>query len=729
MGEFGLPPDGVAWGALVGALLWLYVAFEPNRRERVATTLQRHYRGVLWLLAISAALLSLLYVVHYLRGGPRIIDATAYLQQAKTFATGQLTQPAFEPSAATRGRFLYLDPHHNRLAVLFPPGYAAALSLGVLLRAPWVVGVLIAAALVASTAALTLRIYPRKDAALLAGLFSATTMVLRYHTADTMAHGLTALLVTTTLFGALRGGTSGGALAGLSLGWLLATRPVTFAALALVVAWYLVKQRVEARFALTLGVLMIPGCALWILYQWVSTGSITQPTQMAYYTVADGPPGCFRYGFGKGVGCLFEHGAYVESRLPNGYGPLQAAYVTLLRLRWHALDIHNFEPLAIATALALGKAFARRESKLLGLAILGVVLAYVPFYFDGSFPGGGARLLVDMLPLEHVLVAGWLINGTAARWFVPLSLAGFAFHGAFEHGKLRDRDGGRPMYEASALAKAGVESGLVFIDTDHGFLLGHDPAKHNPLREVVVLRHHGDAHDRDAWQRLGQPAAYSYGFDPTRANAQAYVSRLDPGALLARDRYEAESQWPALAVTQGWIRPVYPPNGCTSARRGLSLEPVATDARLSSALPLQRDPGPSSAQPSLSLTFQRDKDPKTDPRTGAQPSSASTSLRDRDLETGAHVQLSLYAAKGGLTRLGFGFVAREGGRQSVSIGIAEREIVVDRDAQTHECFEIDLGDIPLRQGEQPLIVATGPRGIVLDYWRVLEAAGAQGSTQ
>lgn len=86
------------------------------------------------------------------------------------------------------------------------------------------------------------------------------------------------------------------------------------------------------------------------------------------------------------------------------------------------------------------------------------------------------------------------------------------------------------------------------------------------------------------------------------------------------------------------------------------------------------------------------------------------------------MQLSLYAATGGLTRLGFGFVARQGGRQSVSLWIAEREMVVDRDAQTHECFEVELTDIPLQQGEQPLVVETGSRGIVLDYWRVVKPA-------
>jgi len=46
--------------------------------------------------------------------------------------------------------------------------------------------------------------------------------------------------------------------------------------------------------------------------------------------------------------------------------------------------------------------------------VLGVMLAYVPFYFDGSYPGGGARLFADVLPLEHVL-APWFSGVRASR--------------------------------------------------------------------------------------------------------------------------------------------------------------------------------------------------------------------------------------------------------------------------------------------------------------------------
>lgn len=659
MGQFGLPPDVVAWCAMAAALGMAAVALASEQRLRLARFAERHYRLTLCTLALAAAALSIGYVAYYLRGGPRIIDATAYYQQARTFAAGDLTLPLFEPTTATRGRFLYLEPNHNTLGVIFPPGYAACLSLGFLVRSPYAIGAAIAGLLVWASASLTLRLFQRKDAALLAGLFSVTTAALRYHTADTMSHGFAALLTTLAVLGSLSDGMAGGILAGLSLGWLLATRPVTFAVVVLACVGYRLLHARHANWFLPFAAALVPGCALWLLYQFATTGSFTHATQMAYYSVADGPAGCFRYGFGKGIGCVFEHGSYIEKRLPDGYGLGQAGFVTLLRLRWHSLDLHNLEPLALATLIALAKAVRQPNTRLLAVAILGVFLGYMPFYFDGNYPGGGARFFADVIVLEHVLVAGWLVNTRWSRWFLPLSLTGFAVHGSFEHLQLRNRDGGRPMFEPAVLSDAGVSRGLVFVGTDHGFLLGHDPSARDPHRELVVLRHHGDAHDRVLWESLGRPQAYRYEFDPTEREARAHVSRIESSELLGLVRYEAESQWPVLAIEQGWVRPVYPPNGCTSARRGLALEPALS---------------------------------------------------------GASAQLTLYSEQPGTAEIELGFVARKAGHQRIAVRIGQREVVVDRDAQAHECFEARLHDVTLGRGEQSFWVQTNDLGVVLDYW-------------
>jgi hypothetical protein len=687
VGKFGLPPDVVAWCALAMALLWLLAAV-PKASIRCRSFVERHYAPLLAGLCVLAALLSLGYVAYYLRGGPRIIDATAYWYQARVFASGHVSAPPIEPSSALRGRFLYFDPDHGSLAALFPPGYPALLSLGFLLGSPLAVGAVVAALLVWSTAALTLRLFRRRDAALLAGLFSATAAVLRYHTADTMSHGVSALLVTTAIYATLPkdaiqpklqsrpsaptaspvqrarpnlGILGSGLWAGITLGWLVATRPVTGAVLLLTCLGFRLFCRKQRAWIVACGLGLLPGLALWLGYQQATTGSFLVPTQVAYYAVADGPPGCFRYGFGKGIGCWFEHGSYVDKRLAHGFGLLESVYVTILRLRWHCLDVHNFEPLAVAVFVALAKAAKQRESRLLVVAILAVVVGYMPFYFDASYPGGGARLFVDVIALEHALVAGLLVQSSWPRWFVPLSLVGFAIHGAFEHLQLRNRDGGRPMFEPKVLAAAGVRHGVVFVDTDHGFLLGHDPLSRDANASVVVLRRHGDAHDRVAWQALGKPEAFRYEFNPMSAQATPRVAPIDQSELAGLTRFEAESQWPVLAVRKGWVRPVFPPNDCTSARRGLSFEPIGGSAV---------------------------------------------------------AELSLVAEHAGLHRLRLGLVAQRSGRQRVRLTIGDRHYDVAHDALAHQCTAALIENVELRRGEQGFTIETGDMGAIVDYWLV-----------
>lgn len=661
MGAFGLPPDAIAWCSLLAALVWLIATRKAEHRARFGLILQAQFPRIVAAIGLIAAVCSLGYVRYYLRGAPRIIDATAYYQQARSFAEGQFTLPLFEPTSALRGRFLYFDPIRHTLAVLFPPGYAAVLSLGFVLGSPFAVGAAIAAALVWSTAALTFQLYRRKDAAALAALFSLITVALRYHTADTMAHGLVALLVTAAVLGTLRRDLPSAGLAGFSLGWLLATRPATFGALCIVCGGYGLLDRRQFRWILVCALTLIPGALLWLLYQRNTTGAFLHPTQLAYYSVADGPPGCFRYGFGKGIGCLFEHGTYVEKRLTNGYGPLQALGVTMLRLRWHSLDVHNFEPLVLGVAVAAWRALRQRASRLLVLAALGVMLAYTPFYFDGDYPGGGARFFVDIIPLEHALCAGWLVTTRWTHAFVACSLLGFAIHGSFEHAKLRDRDGGRPMFEPSVLAAAGVERGLVFVDTDHGFFLGHNPRQNDAKLNPIVLRRHGDAHDRVVWERWGKPIAYHYELDPMQRVARPKLSVIAPDQLLALHRFEAEAQWPALSVEQGWVRPVYPSNDCSSARRGLALNPAGS---------------------------------------------------------GVRAELALYSEHSGPVGLRLGFVAQQSGLQHIVVQIGQRTHVIERDEQANACFEEKLEGTRLELGEQSLTIEAGAKGIVVDYWEV-----------
>lgn len=495
-GHFGYPPDAVAACAgTLAVVLWIGHRYADNLWQRVSGA--KAIAGI-GILAVIAALASFGYYYYYLRGGPRIIDATYYWLQAKTFASGHLTLPVIHPSAALRGRFLYYDPAHARLSVLFPPGYAALLSIGMLLKAPQMVGPLIAFCLVLVTAALARRVFEDSRVALAAALLSTVCAALRYHSADTLSHGWAAVLFATSVWGALGASRRDWIVSGLAAGWLLATRPVS--ALALMIVILLVLRTAAVRRWIPFFAALLPGVAAWLVYQRVTTGSWFYSTQLAYYAVSDGPAGCFRYGFGSGIGCHFEHGSYVAKRLAHGYGLKAALVVTGVRLRWHLLDVMNFEPLALLLLFAAKSAYRNRHARPLIWAPVLLLVAYAPFYFDGNFPGGGARLLADTMPIEHVLLSNWLVVGCQLIPAIAISLAGFALHGAFEHRQLQNREGGHPMFEPSALAKAGISHGLVFVDTDNGFALGHNPGRFDAVTSIVVARARDDAHDWLLWK-------------------------------------------------------------------------------------------------------------------------------------------------------------------------------------------------------------------------------------
>ena len=567
----GLPPDGVAWAALAVACSFV-VLFHRRSREALGATPKSKF--ALPALAAGAALLSAGYVSYYLRGGPRIIDATSYYLQARAIAHGYFAFPVEAPLGSFGGRFLLPSAPHS-LSVIFPPGYATVLAAGFLLRAPMLVGPVLAALIVLTTHALAREISGRSDVARVAAALSVLCAALRYHTADTMSHGLCALLLCASALSALRAKRWDALSSGLALGWLIATRPVT-GLVGVVLALALLERR-ASRWA-WFGAGLVPGIALLLLYQRSATGSFFASTQLAYYASADGPPGCFRYGFGRGIGCLYEHGEYVRARLANGYGFREALGVTLRRLAVHCIDIANAAPLALLCPLGAWFGRTDRRVRALFLACLGLMLAYSPFYFDGSYPGGGTRLFADLLPFEHVLLAIALVRLKWSAVALPLSLAGFAVHASFAHRALAEREGGRPMFESDVLRRAGVSHGLVFVDTDHGFNLGHDPGQLDAHTSVVVARYEHDAHDWLLWNRLGRPPSFHYSYD---AGASLSHGELTPHlpAVGAALRFEAEAEWPPLAVSGGWVRPDFVP--CASNGRGLSLHPTSPSANAS----------------------------------------------------------------------------------------------------------------------------------------------------
>jgi hypothetical protein len=126
------------------------------------------------------------------------------------------------------------------------------------------------------------------------------------------------------------------------------------------------------------------------------------------------------------------------------------------------------------------------------------------------------------------------------------------------------------MFDPGAVARAGVSRGLVFVDTDHGFNLGFDPAP----EDVAVLRYRGDAIDRMAWEARGRPPAYRYRFAIPDGGGLASISitplvfdAVPPGEA----RIEGESLWPPRDQRGAFALPEHAGGTCASGGRLLAV--------------------------------------------------------------------------------------------------------------------------------------------------------------
>lgn len=570
-----LPDSPFAWGCLLLGVAFLVPALRGTVTRWLTHASQRAYAVTL---LCTALLLNLAYVHFYLRGGPRIIDATAYWLQAHVFASGSYTFAAPGPLHAFGGRFLVVTPS-GELSVLFPPGFAAVLAFGVRLGVPMLVNPVLGALCALLTYALG-RAWWDERIGRLAGVLSALCAALRYHSADTMSHVWCACLVLTLLLAVTAPGSppkrgwTMPLVAGLCAGWLFATRPLTglvFGGLGLV-AGLVVRPRQGAHLWRTVGAYALgcaPGLCLWFTYQWVTTGSMFISTQSVYYARSDWPSDCFGLGFGANVGCRFEHGDFLARYQPHGYGLREALAVCGRRLWSHLRDVANLPWLPLVSVVTLGGFTRSRPVAVTWTLWVAHIAAYALFYYDGNYPGGGARLYAELLPLQHLLLAVALASFGAEWMAVPLAAIGFSVWSATQHRALSEREGGRPMYEPAVLEARGITNALVFVNTDHGFDLGFVP-RTSAASSPIVARGRGDAFDYTTWVNLGKPEAYRYTFDPYRADSLPALTRFTPEP---NSTFLGSSLWPPVTSDFGSVSPEFA-HACGTP--GISLHPTTS---------------------------------------------------------------------------------------------------------------------------------------------------------
>jgi hypothetical protein len=614
---WGRPPDRPAQVALGVAVLLLAAAVSPGGPARVATFVEAwgvadiaRKRRFVVVTAFAAAFLSLGYLSFYLRGGPRSPEAAAYWMQGRILSHGALHWTLPDPTASFRAPlFRFTAP--NRLAGALAPGFPLLLSLGFLLGAPMIVGPLLAAALVVGTwllgheVAWTSGEPPAQAEGLArtaAGL-SVVSVALRFQTSEALPHSAAALAVTMALVGAMRARRTGDArwfaAAGASVGAGCAAAPWSSVAIGVVVLAMIVRADRPARTALWAVLSFLPGALFLLAAQRAATGHA--------FVAA------------KGVAqsaMTFSFPATARAALVAfGRASLHGA-------RQHLADVANFEPIALAPlALVFGK--GRTRAAVLPAVVIAAAIAvhalqvasHTPVAIEGVARWARSGILVEVLPIEHALVALALARvfpaaiGRAALALFSLALGGFAVHVAYDHEKIANSGNGRPHYEPDVPRDVGITHGLLLFDDDDGYELAADPdaiASHG----IEAARSRGDDHDRLLFDILGHPPAHRYVVPKT---GTATLPTFTPGNADSW-RFEAEAD-------------LNPPGGSIvdAVGCGTDARAVAVDAEGAASIELPI------------------------PRGAAPPERRTWQIAPRVLDRGGHgsATLELFAAVGG----------------------------------------------------------------------------------
>jgi len=319
---------------------------------------------------------------------PISVDELVQLVQARIFATGRLWQPASaEPEFYS---VLNMVDANGRYYSQFPPGGPAMLAIGVLLRAPWLVGPVCGAVSVAAFWAYVRVVEPRRQVAVGALLLFAFAPFAAFMSGSHMNHVPTLMWLLIGMAAMARVMTSpkpapGYALVnGLALGCAATIRPVDALAFALPAGvWYLVnslgdRARWRDAIASAAGV-AIPLCAM----MWVNTQTTGRPLLFGYQVL---------WGHSHDLG--FHRAPWGVAHTPGRGLALVNLYFLRLQTYLYESPIPSLVP--FLGALYLTRRVDRFDRYLLacGVLLLGLYFAY---WHDGFL--FGPRFVFPLLPL------------------------------------------------------------------------------------------------------------------------------------------------------------------------------------------------------------------------------------------------------------------------------------------------------------------------------------------
>lgn len=328
---------------------------------------------------------------------PLIIDEIVQSWQARVFASGRLW--ADTPAHPEFTAVLNIVNDGAKTYAHFPPGGPAALALGELVGAQWLVGPFFGMLSVLLMGWLVRVMEPRGRIALVALLLFAFAPFTAFMAGSHMNHvpSLTVLLLgAAATIAALQPGASRPGLAlvsGLGFGLAATIRPLDAMAFALpAAAWYLVealRDRSRVKDLLASGIGVALPVALLLTVQQAMTGS------------------AFRFGYevewGANVGLGFHGAPWGESHTPlNG---LELINLYVLRLQVYLFETPFPSVIPAAIALAFVPRLSKGDRYLLAAAAF-LAGAYFAYWHDGFFLG--PRFFYPLLPLLALWTARML---------------------------------------------------------------------------------------------------------------------------------------------------------------------------------------------------------------------------------------------------------------------------------------------------------------------------------
>ncbi|HKW23998.1 MAG TPA: glycosyltransferase family 39 protein, partial [Ktedonobacterales bacterium] len=413
----------VVFGALVpfGPLLAAGVAQLPSGAgavarsmatrlpARVIAPLRRIVRDRWDALALLTVLGSFGYVLWVAlaeyQGQPHILDASAYIFQAKIFASGQLSAPMPSHLGAFQGPFMVASG--GRWFAQYPPMTSLLLAVGVVLHAPWLVEPLLGTLALWGVFRLG-RYFYGGGVAWLAVLLGALSPFYTYLAASYMSHTMALVFAVYFLWMLVRFTRDWRwydlALAAVFAVGLLLTRELSAVVIGVAASAYLLggQWRALRERAATIwpvfvfaGSIIVCGVVVYLLYNRLQTGSAMLSPRTLFF------PGD-RYGFGQGIGFYGQH------TFAAGMVILDQLLTILL------IDLYGW-PFYLTLAL-LPLTFLRRDvgtrwDIFSALMLVLLVGAQAGYFYHGIYLG--PRYLFETLPFLLLLTSRG-VTGLAA---------------------------------------------------------------------------------------------------------------------------------------------------------------------------------------------------------------------------------------------------------------------------------------------------------------------------